>query len=81
MAAFGMEPVNSTCPYCGEPIELLVDCSVRKQNYIEDCQVCCKPITVRVICDDEGFPSSRFHRRTKYNECRIFTFQPFSPIS
>jgi hypothetical protein len=56
MAAFGMEPVNSTCPYCGEPIELLVDCSVRKQNYIEDCQVCCKPITVRVIVDEEGFP-------------------------
>ncbi len=70
MAAFGMEPVNSTCPYCGEPIELLVDCSVKKKNYnyIEDCQVCCKPITVRVTVDEGGFPS-RFHRRTKYNEC------------
>lgn len=56
MAAFGMEPVNSTCPYCGEPIELLVDCSVKKKNYnyIEDCQVCCKPITVRVTVDEEG---------------------------
>jgi hypothetical protein len=54
MAAFGMEPVNSTCPYCGESIELLVDCSVRKQTYIEDCQVCCKPMIVRVIVDEEG---------------------------
>ncbi len=43
---FDVEPVNSTCPYCGEPIELLVDSSVRKQNYIEDCQVCCRPISV-----------------------------------
>ena len=56
MTAFGMEQVDSTCPYCGEPIELLVDCSVRKQNYIEDCQVCCKPITVHVAVDEEGFP-------------------------
>ena len=52
-----MEPVNSMCPYCGEPIELLVDSSVRKQNYIEDCQVCCRPITVHVIIDEEGFPT------------------------
>ncbi len=52
-----MEPVNSSCPYCGEPIELLVDTSVRKQIYIEDCQVCCKPVTVRVIIDGEGFPT------------------------
>jgi len=57
MATFGMESVNSMCPYCGEPIELLVDSSVRKQNYIEDCQVCCKPITVHVIVDEDGFPS------------------------
>ena len=59
MAAFSTESVSSMCPYCGEPIELLVDCSVRKQNYIEDCQVCCKPITVHVIVDEDGFPSVR----------------------
>lgn len=56
MAAFGMETVDSRCPYCGEPIELLVDCSVRKQTYIEDCQVCCRPITVHIIVDNDGFP-------------------------
>ena len=59
MACFGMEQVESMCPYCGEPIELLVDCSVRKQNYIEDCQVCCKPITIDVTVDEEGFPNVR----------------------
>ena len=33
------------CPYCGEVIELLVDTSIPAQEYIEDCQVCCRPIT------------------------------------
>ena len=36
------------CPYCGEVIELLIDSSVEEQQYIEDCQVCCRPITVVV---------------------------------
>ena len=34
------------CPYCGERIELAVDCSVHRQEYIEDCSVCCRPIVV-----------------------------------
>jgi len=27
------------CPYCGEQIEVLIDCSVSHQSYIEDCPV------------------------------------------
>lgn len=34
------------CPYCGETIEMMVDDSVEQQQYIEDCQVCCRPINV-----------------------------------
>jgi hypothetical protein len=37
-----------SCPYCGETIEVLIDCSVNQQRYIEDCQVCCRPITISV---------------------------------
>ena len=33
-----------TCPYCGESIELTIDVSGGSQHYIEDCQVCCRPI-------------------------------------
>lgn len=44
------------CPYCGEPIELLIDDSAGDQRYIEDCQVCCRPITVVVTLDDGGAP-------------------------
>jgi transcription elongation factor Elf1 len=32
------------CPYCGENIEVILDLSVEHQAYIEDCQVCCRPI-------------------------------------
>jgi transcription elongation factor Elf1 len=42
------------CPYCGEPLEVLLDASDLDQEYIEDCQVCCKPITFLVSEDVEG---------------------------
>ncbi|HTH69471.1 MAG TPA: CPXCG motif-containing cysteine-rich protein [Rhodanobacter sp.] len=42
------------CPYCGETIEILIDTSIRSQQYIEDCQVCCRPITLRVEIDADG---------------------------
>ena len=42
------------CPYCGEEIELLIDASAGEQDYIEDCQVCCKPINVSIKLDSEG---------------------------
>jgi hypothetical protein len=57
MSNFSLESVNSSCPYCGEPIELLIDCSVYEQEYVEDCQVCCRPITVHASVDSDGDPS------------------------
>ncbi|HCH77677.1 MAG TPA: CPXCG motif-containing cysteine-rich protein, partial [Pseudomonas sp.] len=32
------------CPYCGEPVEAVLDLSAGDQQYIEDCAVCCRPI-------------------------------------
>lgn len=43
-----------TCPYCGETIELLIDYSVSDQEYIEDCEVCCRPISLLVSVDGNG---------------------------
>lgn len=43
-----------SCPYCGEMIELQVDASAGDQDYIEDCQVCCRPINVHVHIDEDG---------------------------
>ena len=44
------EELATSCPYCGETISILVDESIEEQHYIEDCEVCCRPmeITVRV---------------------------------
>ena len=43
-----------SCPYCGEMITILVDGSVEEQQYIEDCQVCCRPIDIRISVTANG---------------------------
>ena len=43
-----------SCPYCGELIDVLIDCSEDWQTYIEDCQVCCRPIVFRVTVTPSG---------------------------
>jgi hypothetical protein len=35
------------CPYCWERFSLLVDASVDTQAYVEDCEICCRPIESR----------------------------------
>ena len=42
------------CPYCGENITVLIDGSLPEQEYVEDCQVCCRPIVVNVSVDVDG---------------------------
>ena len=44
------ETLLIACPYCGESIEILVECSLDEQEYIEDCSVCCRPINLKVTC-------------------------------
>lgn len=53
----GTQSVHITCPYCGETIELVVDCSIERQTYIEDCEVCCQPIKLDVSIGADGFPA------------------------
>lgn len=43
-----------TCPYCGDEISMMVDVSVRSQTYVEDCEVCCNPIEIRYLIEDEA---------------------------
>ena len=31
-----LESRNIQCPYCGELIDILIDCSIENQNYIEE---------------------------------------------
>jgi hypothetical protein len=49
-----LEEVTIDCPWCGEAITLQVDLSAGSQSYVEDCQVCCQPIIVQAMVDDDG---------------------------
>ncbi|TBW27979.1 CPXCG motif-containing cysteine-rich protein [Gramella sp. KN1008] len=40
------------CPYCWEEISVLLDPSVSRQTYIEDCEVCCRPIEFQVAFEN-----------------------------
>jgi len=42
------------CPYCGESIAVLLDPQEAGQEYVEDCQVCCKPIIFDLKVDAMG---------------------------
>ncbi len=43
-----------TCPYCWERISMILDPAEEQSDYIEDCEVCCRPIELdfRFIGDD-----------------------------
>jgi len=45
------------CPYCGEEISMVLDLSVRRQTYIEDCEVCCNPIEVSYAVEADSLAS------------------------
>ena len=52
-----MNPIEEhavDCPYCGEGITIVVDCTQPWQEYVEDCFVCCRPIVLTVSVDDEA---------------------------
>ena len=49
-----LEERSEQCPYCGEMIDILIDISVPHQNYIEDCQVCCQPMTIDATVAFDG---------------------------
>ena len=41
------------CPYCGEQISMVLDLTIRRQTYVEDCEVCCNPIEISYVVEDE----------------------------
>ncbi len=44
-----------TCPYCGEQVEITLDAGGgARQDYVEDCEVCCQPWRVSVHYGPDG---------------------------
>jgi hypothetical protein len=60
-----LEECAADCPYCGEPITVLVDTSCAEQSYIEDCEVCCQPMIVNALVDEEGCTNVSLHRENE----------------
>ena len=42
------------CPWCGERLETRVDLTAGEPEYIEDCEVCCRPIELGIELEDDG---------------------------
>lgn len=49
-----LSQTNIGCPYCGEMIEVLVEAASESFEYIEDCQVCCRPIVIHIELSLDG---------------------------
>ena len=45
------------CPHCGEQISMVLDPSIRHQTYVEDCEVCCRPIEITYTVEDDALTS------------------------
>ena len=55
MTAPGLQETSIYCPYCGESIGVLLNPEDVGAEYIEDCQVCCRPIEVFLREDAGGW--------------------------
>lgn len=49
-----LQEESISCPYCGESIVVLIDPEDLDQEYIEDCQVCCRPISFNISMQGNG---------------------------
>lgn len=57
-----MDEATVTCPWCWEEISLVVDLSEERQDYVEDCPVCCHPMRVTVVAEDGQLVSCEVDR-------------------
>lgn len=48
------EPITINCPYCGEPQVKVIDLGDMSGEYIEDCEVCCRPMVLKLSMSEDG---------------------------
>ncbi len=42
------------CPYCWEMFDVMIEYAQEEQHYIEDCQICCRPINFFIRENEQG---------------------------
>ncbi len=61
-----MKSVTVQCPYCGVLNEEMIDCSAElPEEYVEDCEVCCSPMLIRIFSVEGGMPVVEAHRENE----------------
>ena len=48
-----MTPIVDTeieCPFCGESFTITIDTTQGDHTMIEDCTVCCRPMSIEIEC-------------------------------
>ncbi|MBM3423705.1 MAG: CPXCG motif-containing cysteine-rich protein [Chlorobi bacterium] len=48
------ERTEAECPYCGAVLDIFIDQTEGRQDFVEDCPVCCRPVAIAVTIDEEG---------------------------
>ena len=63
----GQRPLDTEiaiqCPYCWESYDSNADLTLGAQAYVEDCQICCRPISVQIEIANDGFSAEVSARR------------------
>ena len=54
---FSVRTKHFSCPHCGERISVLLDLSAGYQCYIEDCEVCCRPVEISYQAEEGAIVS------------------------
>lgn len=45
-----------SCPYCMTVISIRIDCTAgSRQEFVVDCENCCRPIEIEVDIDSDGY--------------------------
>lgn len=54
------EWIQVQCPYCGEVFDVHATSEEAGQSMIEDCEVCCRPISLHIKVEEEELVVSAF---------------------
>lgn len=55
------DDVDVQCPYCGSLFTVAVESYDFRQEFVEDCAVCCRPLTIVMTFDEEGTAHAEVH--------------------